>query len=329
MSFRLWTVFYVFALTAAAMATFGPWGLVPATLVLGFWAWAFYAPMKRLTAVELLVLTVVIGTLAALLLPSVQVVRESSRHGECMNNTKQLALALLSYEAKTGALPPAFIESSTGQPLLSWRVLVLPFVDRKDVFELFDLHEAWDNPVNSKSSSASIELFHCPNDPTRKPTTNYFAIIGPRTAWHGNTGRRLADIPDGATQTVLLMEAIGKNVPWSKPDDLSIDEAVELLSSTREAIHTHYGSDGFFYRRFDQSPGINVAMADGSVRFLRLPLPKDLAIALLTADGGEQGLLTQLDYYSRPQIDYSKVYAFSAFVFISLLPAAWLKRTHA
>ena len=38
MSFRLWTIFYVFALLAAAMATFGPWGIIAALVVLAFWA---------------------------------------------------------------------------------------------------------------------------------------------------------------------------------------------------------------------------------------------------------------------------------------------------
>ena len=42
LSFRLWTIFYVFALSAAAMATFGPWGgIFAAIILLGFWAWVF------------------------------------------------------------------------------------------------------------------------------------------------------------------------------------------------------------------------------------------------------------------------------------------------
>lgn len=80
----------------------------------------------------------------------------------------------------------------------------------------------------------------------------------------------------------------------SKPDDQSLDEAVELLSTTQKAVHTLHGSDGFFYKRFDEAPDLNVALPDGSVRFLCLPLPKELAIALLTADRGNRAFSRNL-----------------------------------
>lgn len=72
--------------------------------------------------------------------------------------------------------------------------------------------------------------------------------------------------------------------------------------------------------------GIHVAMADGTVRFLALPLPKELAVALLTVDGGESDTHNLLDDYSRPQLDTGKFYAMCVFIVLSLLPTAFLRR---
>src|SRR5437667_11056277 len=113
MSFRLWTIFYVFALVGAAMATFGAWGIVPAALVLCFWAAVFYYPKWPLTPVEYLVVLLIIGFLIALLLPAVQSARESSRIGTRKNNLKQLAIALSFHAEKTAALPPPYLADQT------------------------------------------------------------------------------------------------------------------------------------------------------------------------------------------------------------------------
>jgi hypothetical protein len=86
MSFRLWTIFYVFALVAAALATFGAGGIFAALIVLGFWAWVFYAPKPDLTIANVFFVIVAVGMLIALLLPSVPPARETARRNVCQNN---------------------------------------------------------------------------------------------------------------------------------------------------------------------------------------------------------------------------------------------------
>ena len=67
MSFRLWTIFYVFALTAAAIATFGPWGVLLAALVLAASAWLFQSSRKRrLSLREVLVVVCILFVMARL-----------------------------------------------------------------------------------------------------------------------------------------------------------------------------------------------------------------------------------------------------------------------
>jgi prepilin-type processing-associated H-X9-DG protein len=125
----------------------------------------------------------------------------------------------------------------------------------------------------------------------------------------------------------MLLEANRDIASWFEPRDLTFDEAVGLLTTTPrwEEGDGHYVAHGLLTK-----PSItrNVAFADGSVRSLRMPLPRELAVALLTAHGGEQISNKLLDKLSRPQFNYERCYAFAAFVVLACLPGRWLNMKH-
>jgi prepilin-type N-terminal cleavage/methylation domain-containing protein len=142
-------------------------------------------PRSGLTLVELLVVVAVIAVLVAMLLPAVQAARESGRRVVCSNNLKQLATAVLLYEAAHGQLPAAAVVSEGqdttdcvgcwdpwGEARLaapaagtkhgtSWMLEVLPHVDALPVFD------AWDRQTNVRGNSAvaqtDIDGFYCPS----------------------------------------------------------------------------------------------------------------------------------------------------------------------
>src|SRR6187402_831792 len=110
------------------------------------------------TLIELLVVIAIIALLIALLLPAVQKVRESAARAQCQNNLKQLGLAVLNFENNVGFLPagrnifgvqagelqewmtpganePDGDEDSGG----NWAVYLLPYLEQKAVFDLWDL----------------------------------------------------------------------------------------------------------------------------------------------------------------------------------------------
>src|SRR5947199_2594946 len=86
------------------------------------------------TLVELLVVIAIIGVLVGLLLPAVQVARESARRMQCANNLKQLGLASHIFSDTHQFIPPAFIgtnaEAADQNSWATWAALLLPYLEQ-------------------------------------------------------------------------------------------------------------------------------------------------------------------------------------------------------
>jgi hypothetical protein len=186
---------------------------------------------------------------------------------------KTVAVAMLNYHNRNGTLPPAAIYSKEGQPLLSWRVLVLPDFGKADLYQQFHLGEPWDSPHNKKLL-ATMPNQYAPfdgNAPPQPYTTFYQVFVGRETAFTGLQGLRLpADFPDAISTTFLVVEA-GEAVPWTKPADLTYasDQPLPRLG-------------GISKDRF------RVALADCSLRTLPQETPEETIRAAITRNGGEK-----------------------------------------
>lgn len=327
MSFRLSTVLWAFALAATAMATFGAVGAVIVLLILVFWIDAFDRK-GRSRGRLLLIAVVVVGFLFPYFtLHGIDwVTLAYARRAQCRHNLQDLALALTSYADQNGAFPPAEQPGEGRAGPRSWRVDVLSMLDDPATAARYRRDRSWDSPHNVGLSILATDAFTCPGG-IGAGTTSYFAVVGPHAAWPLDRGRPIHEISDGTRNTILLVEMAGRGTPWSKPEDLTFDEAVALLTDPPLAatVHRHERRHGFFYK-VDERPGLHVAFADGSVRFLALPLSTSLATALLTADGGEIVNESEFDRASLPQLDFGRIYALTTFVALSLLPVWYLVR---
>ena len=106
------------------------------------------AAMQATTAGDRVVAPLDPAVLVALVAGQVRQVREAVAQSESVNNLKQIALAMHNYNSKYDTFPPAYRTDSNHQPLLSWRVLILPYLDEQKLFDEFHLNEPWDSPHN-------------------------------------------------------------------------------------------------------------------------------------------------------------------------------------
>ncbi|MGI9455578.1 MAG: DUF1559 domain-containing protein [Aeoliella sp.] len=153
-------------------------GILVSFYVLLFWAGVIHLP--RPWCGTLFIVVVVLMVLAILLLPAVQTAREAARSYQCLNNMKQLLLAVHNYHDINGRFPPPYATGDDGEALYSWRVLILPLIEDNFYFKQFRRNEPWDGTNNSKLV-VSIWEFECPTHGTTSET-NYFTIVGPQTA---------------------------------------------------------------------------------------------------------------------------------------------------
>ncbi len=238
----------------------------------------------------LMVALVVGGILVALLLPAVQAAREAARRARCLNNMKQIGLAMLNYESANGSFPPAYTTDENGQPLHSWRVLVLPYMGQggKALYDQIKLDEPWDSPHNRALADFMPGEYSCPSEsgpPGQQ--TSYVVITGPGTVFNAEETVSVTDISDGTSRTILVVEASGAGINWMEPRDIPIEQLDgEINDPSGQGI------------RSDHVGVVNVLHCDGSVHSLFEGLDAESIKAMSTIAGGEQqdDLLLQQRY---------------------------------
>src|SRR3954466_7725000 len=137
---------------------------------------------RGFTLIELLVVIAIIGVLIALLLPAVQAAREAARRAQCVNNSKQLGLALHNYHDVQGGLPPGRIWKNglngcgynffQGQDT-TWFILMLPQFEQQPLANAFNYSLGVGGPLaplplgffaNSTVTATKVAVFQCPSD---------------------------------------------------------------------------------------------------------------------------------------------------------------------
>ena len=84
------------------------------------------------------------------------------------------------YEGMHGTLPPAAVRSTDGKPLLSWRVLILPYIEQDALYRQVKLDEPWDSPGNLPLSQTVVKVYAVPGRPAEPGHTYLRGFIGPK-----------------------------------------------------------------------------------------------------------------------------------------------------
>lgn len=131
---------------------------------------------KGFTLIELLVVIAIIAILIALLLPAVQQAREAARRSQCVNNLKQLGLALHNYHDTHGVLPPGWIgvDAATRQPHaedgvsgFSWGTMILPMLDQTPLYNRINFSDSCMSTAGNNNQAllrTILPAFRCPSD---------------------------------------------------------------------------------------------------------------------------------------------------------------------
>lgn len=189
---------------------------------------------RGFTLIELLVVIAIIAVLIALLLPAVQAAREAARRAQCVNNMKQLGLALHNYESVNGVFPPACVigreVGSTNFVFGGWSVhgRLLPFVEQGVMFNAINLNLTYSASSNATVATQKVAIFLCPSEPKIEARQEPFGLVhgtsygfsmGDWLVWSGltldrdnrhafavNKSRRISEFSDGMSQSIVTSE---------------------------------------------------------------------------------------------------------------------------
>lgn len=232
-------------------------------------------------------LLVSLGLLIGLMLPAVPSAREAARRMACSNNLRQIGLALHNWHDQHGRFPDAVAGQEAGPPH-SWRVALLPLLERPQLFAEYDLDHPWDGPANLPVARTPVSVYLCPSDPHDRDAENrvftaYALVTGPGTAFPEGRGSVVGAISDGTTNTLMLAEAGGRHTVWTQPDDVDVSQVPVAINLAGEAPTRSPSMLSSYHPN-----GAHALMADGSVRFLGENTDPEVLKALTTAAGSEQ-----------------------------------------
>jgi len=216
------------------------------------------------TLIELLVVIAIIGLLIALLLPAVQAARESSRRAQCLNNLKQLGIALNSYHDKFNVVVPACIAdnkplpvtSIAGQQWTPWTVMLMAELEQQVVTNAFNFDLGSYGPIalkmpgfsaNSTVMTTKLSVYQCPSDRSLTcrftgaypgpPITGVAMSRGNYAANKGNTTWMQTDVPGNSN-------GVYRDSPFPNTGNLPFAALTDGVSSTVFVSEMLQGSDG-------------------------------------------------------------------------------------
>jgi prepilin-type processing-associated H-X9-DG protein len=245
--------------------------------------------------IELLVVIAIIAVLIALLLPAVQAAREAARRAQCVNNLKQIGLALQNYHDTLGTFPIGARYTSWG----TWYHYTLPFMEASNIYNAFNFNGnscagtlTYTSSANTTATSVRINSFSCPSDQNETPLAG--VTSGNYVCNYGNTGTGY--FQSQATISGVVVPFLGAPFSWVQsanvaqcPGSLSpvtpyagctsIAGILDGTSNTMLASETEQGIDvgtitdlrGFI--QYGSSAGFSTLLPPNS------PLPDDLNAA--------------------------------------------------
>jgi prepilin-type N-terminal cleavage/methylation domain-containing protein len=279
---------------------------------------------RAFTLIELLVVIAIIAVLIGLLLPAVQRVREAAARAQCVNNLKQIVLASHNYHDLHGFLPPSV--GGVGPFDFNWFSLpgsavgsafwhLLPQLEQDNLFKAANGQCQGSDGNGGIALAVGIKTFVCPSDPTTtsaRPSLGSYAanaqamplptFVVTSSSFIASSPTRIpASFPDGTSNTILFAEKYGKamlagfpgsnywalNGGFAAPPIIGGTAGTAMGPSSRFQVAPSPLLADYTLTQTPHVGGMQVALADGSVRSLSPAMSGATWWAACTPNGGE------------------------------------------
>lgn len=209
-----------------------------------------------------------VAAVAVFVVPVIQTARVKAR---AVEDLKQIGLGIQNFHGVFNRLPNNVYPPTFGAkdaPLLSWRVMVLPYIGEKALYDEFRLDEPWDSPANRRLVARMPRVYQ--GSLAENTGTTAFKMFTDPQPRLDRWGKNFSTITDGTSNTIAVVES-GEPVEWTRPADIPFD------GKTLPSLAPVGGGDELL-----------TLMFDGSVRWVNLKqnAPKAL-IEAITPNGGE------------------------------------------
>jgi len=198
-----------------------------------------------------------------------------------------------SHVFESNSLPPAYQLDSKIEARTSWRILIELAVrnSASDVYRHYDTSLPWNSAKNLQTASNFSMVYYDPWKPIATsdqgiPCTDFVVISGEDTAFVGEQSFLLKDILDGPENTLLVVEILNSDIPWTEPRDIELNHLDQSRHYLAETETTEGGQICF--------EGQYLLFADLEIFKVLRPLPIEDFKALITPEGGEPTTRQQL-----------------------------------